>query len=281
MDQVLRLGYSPCPNDTYIFCALAEKRISTLPYRLDVTLADVEELNRRAREQALDITKVSIHAILHLLEHYWLLRAGGAIGRGCGPLLVASKPIKVEELRDKSIAVPGRLTTANLLLQLSDIHRGQVVEMPFDRIMPAIAAGKVEAGVIIHEGRFTYPLMGLELILDLGQWWESKMGLPLPLGGIIMKRNLGTDAARFVETKIRESLLCARRSPDAAWPYIRAHAQEMEHDIIRRHIDMFVNDFSLEAGEEGKEAVRGLLRAAAHRENTPLPDIPIFWDDIL
>ncbi|GLI34939.1 1,4-dihydroxy-6-naphthoate synthase [Desulforhabdus amnigena] len=278
MKRSLNLGYSPCPNDTYIFYALAEGRIDLAPCRFEILLADVEELNRRARQKALDITKVSIHAILRLLEDYWLLRAGGAMGRGCGPLVVAKRPTTMEELRNKTIAIPGKLTTANLLLQLQGTHRGPCVEMLFNDIMPAVAAGRVDAGVIIHEGRFTYSGLGLHLVLDLGSWWEKETGLPLPLGGIVMKRDLGHDAARFVETKIRESLLYTRTNLQEAWPYIKSHAQEMEPEIIRRHIDMFVNDFSVDVGAEGEQATRFLLEAAARQENLPMPTKGIFWD---
>jgi 1,4-dihydroxy-6-naphthoate synthase len=278
MNRTLTLGYSPCPNDTFIFHALAEGRISVEPYRFDITLADVEVLNQRAREGSLHVSKVSIHAMLHLLDEYWLLRSGGALGRGCGPLVVAREGTTMEELAHKSIAIPGRMTTANLLLRLHGAHRGPSVEMSFDRIMQAVANGEVDAGVIIHEGRFTYPAMGLKLVLDLGDWWERRMGVPLPLGGIVIRRDLGLEVARFVEAKIRESLAYARSRPEEAWPYIRAHAQEMEPQVIRRHIDMFVNDFSRDVGEEGEKAIRTILEAASKLENLPLPNKPVFRD---
>lgn len=277
MTQFLRLGYSPCPNDTFIFCGLAGGRVSTQPYRLDITLADVELLNQKALQASLDITKISIYAMLHFLESYWLLGTGGAIGRGCGPLVVAREPLSPGDLRDKRLAIPGRMTTANLLLQMTGIHQGPVLEMLFDQIMPAVVCGEVDAGVIIHEGRFTYPLHGLELVLDLGAWWEQETGLPLPLGGIAIKRNLGPDVASFFEERIRQSLLFARAHPDEVWPYVLENAQEMAPDVIKSHIDMFVNDFSLEAGEEGKRSVRYLLEAAARQLNRPLPDLPVFW----
>jgi 1,4-dihydroxy-6-naphthoate synthase len=279
MDHPLRLGYSPCPNDTFIFFALAEGRIDCAPHEFRVSLADVEELNRAARLGSLDITKVSIHAILHLLEDYWLLRAGGAIGRRCGPLLVARQRATLEDLRDATIAIPGHTTTAHLLLQLEGTHQGPRVEMPFDRIMPAVAQGTVQAGVIIHESRFTYPLFGLQLVLDLGEWWETETGLPLPLGGIIAKRALGVDVARFVEGRIRASLEYGRSHPEEAWPYILSHAQEMEPRVIHQHIDMFVNEFSMDVGTEGKRAVRYLLEAAARVHHLQLPAKPLFWDE--
>ncbi len=276
MAPTWQLGYSPCPNDTFIFFALAQGRIDTTPHQFEVSLADVEVLNNRARDNRLDVTKVSASALLHLLGDYRLLRAGGAIGRGCGPLLVSRDFATMAELTGKTIAIPGELTTANLLLQLQGEHRGQRREMVFDQIMPAIARGEVDAGVIIHEGRFTYPAFGLHLVLDLGQWWEHQTGLPLPLGAIIMKRSLGEEAARWLEEKIRESLLYARSNPREAWPYIQAHAQEMEPHIIQQHIDMFVNDFSLDAGEEGAAAIEFLLQAAAQQQGLTLARDSIF-----
>lgn len=278
MDRPLSLGYSPCPNDTFIFYALAHGRMDLDPFAFDISLADVEELNQKARRGELDATKVSIHALLHLLDDYWLLRAGGAMGRGCGPLVVARGDFTMEDLRKKPIAIPGSLTTANLLLKVHGLHQGPCIEMVFDRIMPAIAAGEVEAGVIIHEGRFTYPSYGLKLVLDLGQWWENHTGLSLPLGGILMKRNLGPHKAQFLEEKIRESIVYARNHPEEAWPYIRSHAQEMEADVIRRHIDMFVNDFTLDMGREGEDAIRYMIQAAGRNADIPVPAKPVFWN---
>lgn len=279
MNRSLRLGYSPCPNDTFIFFGLAEGRIPTAPYKLEISLADVEILNQQARQCLLDITKVSISAVLHLLDDYWLLRSGGAIGRGCGPLVVARESLTLAELRDKTIAIPGTLTTAHLLLQLTEAHRGDCATMPFDRIMKAVSEGEVDAGVIIHEGRFTYPAWGLRLVVDLGAWWEKETGLPLPLGGILIKRDLGAETARWMEEKIRASLLYARSHPQEAWPYMKTYAQEMADEVIGQHIETFVNEFSLEVGEEGERAIRFLLEAAARRQGRLLPQKPIFWED--
>lgn len=277
MTRILQLGYSPCPNDTFIFRGLASGRVSTDPYDLKITLADVEWLNRQALAASLDITKVSITAMLQILESYWLLGSGGAIGRGCGPLIVAREAFPPSELMEKRVAIPGRMTTAYLLLQLSGLHRGPVQEMVFDQVMPAVQGGDVDAGVIIHEGRFTYPAYGLTQVLDLGAWWEEETGLPLPLGGIAVKRALGSQVASFFEEKIRESILHARAHPQEVWPYVRQHAQEMAPDVIRSHIDMFVNDFSIEAGKEGERAIRALLEAAAAKQSHPMPDLPLFW----
>lgn len=279
MNGRLSLGFSPCPNDTCIFWGLAEGHVDLSPFSLDITVADVEVLNQRAVQGSLDITKISIHAMVHLLGEYRLLRSGGALGRGCGPLVVAARNLTMQDLSNRTIAVPGRLTTANLLLKLNGIHRGDCVVMPFDRIMPAVARGEVDGGVIIHEGRFTYPSMGLQLVLDLGAWWEMQTGLPLPLGGIIMKRSLGRDTARFVEARIRESLHLARQYPDRANPFISRHAQEMEPKVIGQHIDMFVNDFSLNLGSEGETAVKHMLEAASKMEGLPFASESVFWDE--
>lgn len=272
----LTLGYSPCPNDTHIFYALSHGLIG-VPYRFKTLLADVEMLNQQIKEGVLDISKLSAHAVLHMLDKYWLLRSGGAIGRGCGPLVVSRRFSKMQELRDAVIAVPGTLTTAHLLLRLNGVHQGQCVPMIFDRIMPAVASGEVDAGLIIHEGRFTYPSYGLRMVLDLGQWWEQETGLPLPLGAIAIRRDLGPETAALVDLGIRESILWAEAHPNRAWDYIREHAQEMEPKVIRRHIETFVNDFSLDAGAEGENAMKRLLEAASALEGKPFPEQPLFW----
>jgi 1,4-dihydroxy-6-naphthoate synthase len=272
----LTLGYSPCPNDTFIFYALAEKKIK-FPLTLNVFLADVEMLNRRVAQGGLDISKISASAILGALDNYRLLRSGGAMGRGCGPLVVARRPVGIEELRDSKIATPGDMTTASLLLRLEGNHHGPRVPMQFDRIMPAVAAGEVDAGVIIHEGRWVYQKYGLHMVLDLGRWWEDRTGLPLPLGAIAIRRNLGGQIAGLVEGKIRESLLYAMGHPDEPGHYIERHAQEMAPEVIRLHIDTFVNEFSIEAGAEGERALRCLLEAACSLENRPFPE-QIFWN---
>jgi 1,4-dihydroxy-6-naphthoate synthase len=279
MNGNLRLGYSPCPNDTFIFFALAQGRIDCAPYGFEVSLADVEILNQQAQRRVLDVTKVSISAVLHLLDDYCLLRSGGALGRGCGPLVVARERLTLNDLQDKSIATPGKMTTAHLLLQMTGCHRGPSVVMPFDRIMPAVAKGEVDAGVIIHEGRFTYPALGLHRVLDLGAWWEQEAGLPLPLGGILIRRDLGIATAQFVEGKIRESLSYARSHLEDAWPYIKSNAQEMADEVIGEHIATFVNDYSVEVGEDGERAIRVLLEAAtAHQGLTDLQK-PLFWNE--
>ncbi|WP_448382597.1 1,4-dihydroxy-6-naphthoate synthase [Desulfosoma sp.] len=275
----LSLGYSPCPNDTFIFGGIALGAVPSEGLAFDPFLADVEVLNRKAREAHLDVTKISFNAAVFCLEDYWLLRSGGALGRGCGPLLVAKKPRAPEDLAQAVIAIPGRLTTANLLLELLGTHRGPRVEMSFEKVMTAVASGAVDAGLVIHEGRFTYSGLGLHVVLDLGAWWEQYTGCPLPLGCIVIRRSLGRETAAATDRAIGQSLQWARRHPDAVWPYVRSHAQEMDPQVIARHIETFVNDFSGDVGTEGERAIRKLLHEAARMAGVSLPDGPLFWTD--
>ena len=269
------LGISPCPNDTFIFDALINNRID-MPFVSRPHMADVEELNTLACRNTLDITKLSLAAALTVLDRYILLNAGSALGRGCGPLVVSRPGLSSEAWEGSNIAIPGRLTTANLLLSLNGRFHGPRQEMVFDQIMPALAAGKTDLGVIIHEGRFTFQNHGLSLVLDLGQWWENQTGLPLPLGVIAVRRDLGMNTALEVEKAVRQSLEHARAHPEESLPFIRAHAQEMDDSIMTAHIDTFVNDFSLDLGLEGRNAVIAILETAAKEIGQKLPDIPIF-----
>ena len=210
----LRLGYSPCPNDTFIFYALMHGRIPLPGFSIGEELADVETLNRRALGGELDLTKISYHAFGHLRDEYALLRSGGALGRGCGPLVVARQAMRLEELRGKLIAIPGELTTANLLLQLHGAGYERLQILPFDRIVAAVAGGSVDAGLIIHESRFTFAAQGLVEVEDLGVWWEELTGLPIPLGGILARRTLGSEVIAEVERAINasESLASSRHA---------------------------------------------------------------------
>ena len=255
------LGISPCPNDTFIFDALINRRISA-PFAVTAKLADVEELNTLACRSALDITKLSLAAVLRVLDRYLLLNSGAALGRGCGPLVVARPGLARQDYSTARIATPGRLTTANLLLSLSSRFHGPRAEMPFNQVIPALLTKKADLGLIIHEGRFTYAEKGLTLVLDLGDWWEKHTGLPLPLGVIAVRRDMGEDAAQQVQKAIRQSLEHAYAVPEDSKEFIRAHAQEMEEAVMTAHIATFVNDFSLELGDEGRNAVVTLLRAA-------------------
>jgi len=276
MITTLTLGYSPCPNDTFIFHALTHGLLPEFALQVRERLEDVETLNQLALAGTLDLTKISYHALGHLRETYALLRSGGALGRGCGPLVISRQPTEMGALRGKRIAIPGKLTTANLLLQLYGAGYENVAIMPFDRIMPALLAGEVEAGVIIHESRFTYQGFGLHRVCDLGAWWEEETGLPIPLGGILARRDLGVETIRTVDAAIRASVEHAWAQPQVPREYIRAHAQELDDSVIDQHIGLYVNDFSRDLGTEGERAIITLFARAEARGIIPPCDLPLF-----
>jgi 1,4-dihydroxy-6-naphthoate synthase len=259
------LAYSPCPNDTYIFAALTNGLLDGAP-RVDVHLADIDELNASAERGALDLVKVSYGAIPYLTKQYRALRCGGAVGRGCGPLLVAkpgSSPELFADFRDRTIAIPGEHTTAFLLLQLALGGRPKRVKrMRFDQIVGAVAAGEAEAGLIIHESRFTYRDSGLISIADMGEWWENMTLLPIPLGAILIRRDVPDEEARVLAQAIRGSLAFARANEAKIMPYVREHAAEMNDEVMRKHIDLYVNDFTDDIGDVGAEAAAALLARA-------------------
>ncbi len=263
------VGYSPCPNDTFLFYALVHGRVDTEGYRFEPHLADVETLNQWASERRLAMTKASYGALAALCRDYWCLRSGGALGRGCGPLLVARETATVARALAGPVAVPGLHTTANLLLELRAGRPVQTVPMVFHEIMPAVARGVVDAGVIIHEGRFTYPEHGLVQVADLGRWWEEETGLPIPLGGIFLRRDLpGVDPVA-VDRVLRRSVAYALENPGEPLAYVREHAQELEPAVVRQHIELYVNEFSLALGEEGCRAVETLLARARRLRGAP------------
>jgi 1,4-dihydroxy-6-naphthoate synthase len=257
------LAYSPCPNDTYIFAALTNGMLPAAPH-VRVHLADIEELNVSAAHAEHALTKVSYGAIPYLMNDYRILRAGGALGRGCGPLVV-TRPGAVSSLADlhgKRVAIPGERTTAFMLLQLALGARPDAIQMRFDRIIPAVANGEVDAGLIIHESRFTYQDAGLVSIADLGDWWEGTSGMPIPLGAILVRNDVEDASARAIDDAIRASLAFSRANEDAIMPYVREHAFEMSDDVMRKHIDLYVNEFSDDLGETGMQAVRELFARA-------------------
>lgn len=272
----LSLGYSPCPNDTFIFYALAHGKAS-LDEPLEIILDDVEALNQRAKRGALDVTKISYHAYGHLSEDYVMLRSGGALGEGVGPLIVSKERLRT--LSKRRVAIPGGLTTANLLLRLSQPDDLELIELRYDQIMPAVADGSVDAGLIIHESRFTYSHYGLQKYLDLGEWWEQETGLLLPLGGIIAKRALGDARLAKLNEAIRASLRYAYAHPEACESYIAAHAQEMSPEVRQRHIELYVNEYSDDLGLAGMHAVKALFNMARLRELLPPIHSPLFFPD--
>jgi len=279
MNRVLTLGYSPCPNDTFIFYALSHGLVSLPDTTIHERLEDVETLNQLARRGALDLTKISFHAYGKLRDNYVLLRSGAALGRGCGPLVIAKRPgVSLAELQGEPLAIPGELTTANLLLQLCSGGFEQVIAMPFDRIMSAVACGSVAAGAIIHESRFTYQQFGLHQVIDLGKWWEEDTGCPIPLGGILARRDLGAATIKAVEQAIAASLSYAWQHPAEPRNYIKQHAQELDDNVIEQHIGLYVNEFSRDLGSEGIRAVSTLFERAETTGMLPKSTQPLFID---
>lgn len=271
--KTLSLGFSPCPNDTFIFYALVHGKIDAggLVFQ-EPLLEDVEQLNNWALAGRLDVTKLSFHALGHVLDEYCVLSAGSALGRGCGPLLVAAADRPTPNLSGKRIAIPGRLTTAALLLQMFLAESCELVEMRFDRIIDAVCSGEVDAGVIIHESRFTYQERGLICIQDLGLWWEESFGLPIPLGCIAARRSLGEDTIRKIDRAIRDSVDYAFRHPDRCMSYIRSKSQEMDAEVVRSHIGLYVNDFSRDLGAEGRAAIATFLEKGRNAGALPASD---------
>jgi 1,4-dihydroxy-6-naphthoate synthase len=258
MTEQIKLAFSTCPNDTFMFHALVNKIIPA-DYDFVVSLSDIEDLNKSAFEKKSDITKISFSALGNLLDDYVLLRSGSALGRGCGPIVVSGNLNDFKDLKNKTIAIPGIHTTAALLLRLYADCDLNLVSMPFYEIMPAVRDKKADLGVIIHEGRFTYQNYNLLSCLDLGKWWEEKTNLPIPLGGIAAKRSLGEKTIKGIEKKLSESIIYAFKNPDVSKEYIKKYAQEMEDSVIDEHISLYVNDFSVNTGTEGEKALKKLF----------------------
>jgi len=278
--MTLTLAFSPCPNDCFIFDALVHGRIDLEGLEFSVQLADVEALNRAAFEGKAQITKLSYHAYAHCVDRYVLLDAGSALGRNCGPLLISKRLILREEVGAGAlrVAIPGRYTTANLLLGLAFPNLRATTEFVFSDIEPAVLAGAVDAGVIIHENRFTYEDKGLRKILDLGEFWESATGAPIPLGGIVIDRSLADDVKQRVNRVIRRSVEYAFAHREASLPYVRAHAQEMSEAVMYRHIDLYVNHYSVDLGDDGRKAVAVLFERAASAGVVPPVGHRLFLD---
>jgi 1,4-dihydroxy-6-naphthoate synthase len=264
----LTLAISPCPNDTFVFHALVHGLVPGAP-AIDVTYADVDVTNTAAEAGAYDLVKVSFAALPWLLDRYALLPCGGALGRGCGPLVLV-RDQQVRSLAGKSVAVPGDRTTAYLLMRLwSSAEPPATVEVvPFAQIMPAVAAGRFDAGLVIHEARFTYQRYGLHALQDLGEWWEADTGLPIPLGAILAHRDRVDPAA--ATAWVRESVRLAWANPDASRSYVLEHAQEMELDVVKQHIELYVNEFTASLGDDGYAAVEALLDRAAAEGLVPV-----------
>jgi 1,4-dihydroxy-6-naphthoate synthase len=258
----IKIGYSPCPNDCFIFDALVHRKIDTGKYTFEPVLEDVETLNQWAMQGKLPVTKLSYHALVYVLDKYELLKSGSALGFNCGPLLISKKEIKDPEKEIKTIAIPGKLTTANFLLSIAYPKLQNKTEMLFSDIEDAVLNGKVDAGLIIHENRFTYEQKGLKKVRDLGEFWDGLIHAPIPLGGIVALRNLDEQTRRDIESLIKKSVQYAFADPESSMPYVRAHAQEMSEEVMKKHIALYVNEFSVDLGEVGTKAVNLLFDKA-------------------
>ncbi len=257
----LRFGYTPCPNDAFAFHALAHGLVDA-PFEVEPALYDIEELNRRSASAELELTKLSFGAAAAAGDGYRLLRSGAALGRGVGPLVVAREPMSLGDAAAGRLAVPGRETTAFLLLRLAAPALGDVVELRYDEILAAVVSGEVDAGLIIHESRFTYADHGLVKVADLGEWWEGETGLPVPLAGIFARADLDDATVEAAEAAIRASVEYAFAHPEASRDYVSEHAQEMSAEVCAAHIALYVNENSIDIGDEGLVAVQRLLDSA-------------------
>jgi 1,4-dihydroxy-6-naphthoate synthase len=267
----LTLGFSPCPNDTFIFDAMVNGLVDTRGITFDYVMEDVETLNQWAAQGKLDITKLSYNTFLHVVHKYALLHSGSALGKGVGPLLVAKEPLSMEQVSAGRIAIPGLNTTANLLLSLACPDAKNKTEVLFSEIEDAVLQGDYEAGLIIHESRFTYQQKGLVKLLDLGDWWETATGAAIPLGGIVMRRDLDKELIATVDAIIKESLAYSwQRHPELS-PFITNNAQEMEEDVMRKHIGLYVNEYTTDLGDTGRKAIQTLFDKAQAAEYLKQP----------
>lgn len=274
--QTLTLAISPCPNDTFIFDALVHHKVDTEGLSFKLVFADVEQLNQAAFQQQFDITKLSYHAFAYASENYVLMRSGSALGNNCGPLLISKELLSDEEINESKICIPGRYTTANLLFSLKYPNALNKSYVLFSDIENKVLSGEFNAGVIIHENRFTYAQKGLKKIIDLGEYWEQKFNVPIPLGGIAIKRNIASEIQLSVERCIRRSIEFAFENPDSSKEFVAQHSQEMSEDVCRQHINLYVNKYTLDLGFNGEYAVNTLYKIAQENKIIPALTEPIF-----
>jgi 1,4-dihydroxy-6-naphthoate synthase len=281
LNSHLSLGFSPCPNDTFMFDAMVHSKIDTEGLEFDVIMEDVESLNQRAIRNELDVSKISFAAYARVMEKYNLLNSGSALGNGVGPLLVSKQEFPLTELAGKKIAVPGLHTTANFLFSIFFPEVKHKVEIIFSGIEDAVLSGKVDAGVIIHENRFTYEAKGLKRICDLGELWEKQTGEAIPLGGIAVKKKLPVDTLQKIDRVLRRSVEFAFANPESGAGYVKQHAQEMDEEVRRKHVSLYVNQYSIDLGEKGKHAVETLFKKA--KDSGLIDSVPqsIFLDKII
>lgn len=272
----LTLGFSTCPNDTFIFDAIVNGKVDTAGLEFEVIMADIEELNRKVLNNEIDISKISFHAYAYAAREYILLTSGNALGRKNGPLLIAKRKLFPDEIKNLKIAIPGKFTTGNLLFSLEFPEALNKKEYLFSDIENAVLDGEADAGVIIHENRFTYKQKGLKKIIDLGESWEEKTGNPIPLGGITVSRHIDKNTQVKVNRIIKSSILYAFENPGSGHSFIKRYAREMNPGVIKSHIDLYVNDYTLELGKEGKSAIKNLYDIAAKKGITESVPSEIF-----
>lgn len=274
----LSLGFSSCPNDCFVFDAIVNRRIDLEGLEFSVRMADVEALNKATFARDIDVTKLSFHAYAHAIGDYVLLDAGSALGRSCGPLLISKRPISQAETAAGGlrIAIPGMYTTANFLLGLAFPKATNRTELLFSEIESSLLDGRFDAGLIIHENRFTYEAKGLTKIVDLGEFWEAATGRPIPLGGIVIRRSLPEPVKQRVNRVLRRSVEFAFAHPSASLPYVQQHAQEMSEEVMYKHIDLYVNQFSVDLGPDGRAAVETLFERARETGLIPAISAPLF-----
>ena len=277
MARRITIAHSPDADDAFMFYALASGKVSDPDLECVHVLEDIQTLNQRARQAEYEVTAISFHAYPHVADRYAILPHGASMGDGYGPMIVAREPWRLESLRDKIIAVPGTLTTAFLVLQLWKPGLNHIV-IPFDQIMDAVAAGRVDAGLIIHEGQVTYASQGLHKIVDLGEWWLKESGLPLPLGGNVIRKDLGQAWMRRISSLLRKSIQYALAHRDEALDHAMQFAREMDRTLVDRFVGMYVNELTLDYGERGRAAVRRLLSLGADRGLIPHRVEPEFTD---
>lgn len=267
----IEIAFSPCPNDCFIFDALIHQRIDTGNYEFVPVLADVETLNVSAFDRKYDVTKISYHAFAYCRENYVMLESGSALGYNCGPLLISKRAISYEEVAKGNlfVAIPGKFTTANFLLGLAFPNIEKKIEMTFSMVEESVLKGDVDAGVIIHENRFTYEQKGLRKVVDLGEWWEKRTARAIPLGGIAIKRDFSTWEQREISDLIGKSARFALENPEVSMPYVRAHAQEMDDDVMKKHIALYVNNSSINVGQMGRMAVEKMFEMGKQRNIIP------------
>lgn len=272
----LSLGFSPCPNDTYIFDALVNHKIETKGYEFDIHISDVEELNHKVLNNELDVSKISFATYPQIHTNYKIVNSGSALGINNGPLIISRTKVYPDELHEVKIAIPGIHTTANLLLTIAFPKAKNKKEYLFSDIEEAILSNEVDAGVIIHETRFTYKKKGLTKITDLGEWWHSNMHLPLPLGGIVIEKKHSQETQNAINALIKDSLMYAMENPQSAEGFIKQHSKELSDEVIKQHIELYVNDYSIDMGKEGRNAIETLFREGVKADCFCMPENDIF-----